>query len=136
VEDLSRREGLFAFFDLKQDFSNEWYKAAQPPADGTERLLTLGDLYERLPVFTKGHATNKILANDIYLFSTSSLAASAIILVQAEEEHSFADGIEVGALKSLVIKEADCLMTDWQLKIAEASAKLEELWLVVRYVLK
>ena len=136
VEALSRREGLFAFFDLKQDFSNEWYKAQQPPTEGAERMLLLGNIYEKLPVFTKGHKSDKIQATDIYLFSTVPLTASAIMLVQDQEEYSFTDGVEVGTLKSLVIKDTECPMTDWQLKISDASTKLDKLWLIVRYVLR
>jgi hypothetical protein len=28
VEDLSQEEGLFAFFDLRHDFPNEWYNTS------------------------------------------------------------------------------------------------------------
>lgn len=136
AEDLSRREGLFAFFDLKQDFSNEWYKAAQPPAEATERLLSLGDLYERLPVFTKGHAPDKILATAIYLFSASPPPASPITLVRADEEFDFADGIEVGTMKSFKNEEISCQMKGWQLRIQDVKTELTKLWLVVKYELK
>jgi hypothetical protein len=136
AEELSRREGLFAFFDLKQDFSSEWYKASQPTAEATERLLPLGDVHERLPVFTMGHKPDQIQATDIYLFSTSPLTASAITLLQAGEECPFTDGIEVGTLKSLVIENTECPMIGWQLKVVDASTKLDQLWLVARYELK
>jgi len=46
VEELSRNEGLFAAFDLKHDFPNEWYKAMQPPADATKRVLMLNPIRE------------------------------------------------------------------------------------------
>src|SRR5262249_47216604 len=37
--ELSQQEGLFAAFDLKHDFSNEWYKFVNPPVGATERSL-------------------------------------------------------------------------------------------------
>ena len=52
--ELSQGEGLFALFDLRHDFPNEWYKSAQPLAGATERVIALGNVFERLPVFTKG----------------------------------------------------------------------------------
>lgn len=135
-EELSRREGMFAFFDLKQDFSNEWYKAAQPPAEATERLLSLGNLYERLPVFTKGHAPDKIVATAIYLFSASPPPASPITLIRADEEFDFAEGIAVGTMKSFEIKDISCPMTRWQLRIQDVKTELTKLWLIVKYELK
>ena len=136
VEELSRNEGLFAFFDLKQDFSNEWYKAAQPPAGATERLITLGDLHERLPVFTKGRQPGKIQATDLYLFTPAPLTASALTLVQAGEELAFTDGIALGAMKSFVIKDVACPMTSWQLRIQDVTTEVPKLWLIARYILK
>jgi hypothetical protein len=52
--DLSQDKGLFALFDLRHDFPNEWYKATNPADGATERVMDLGNVYERLPFFTKG----------------------------------------------------------------------------------
>ena len=45
VENLSRDEGLFAAFDLKNDFADAWYAANHPAAGATERVSQelLGD---------------------------------------------------------------------------------------------
>jgi Tc toxin complex TcA C-terminal TcB-binding domain len=72
VEELSREEGLFAAFDLKNDFSNEWYAASHPPAGATERVLMIDKLNEKLPIFTKGRSPAKIKATDIYLLVSCS----------------------------------------------------------------
>lgn len=136
VEELSKEEGLFAFFDLKQDLSSEWYRAVQPPAGATQRVLSLGDVTELLPFFAKAHDPKKIQVTDLHLFTPAPLSASALTLTQAKDEFSFTDGIELGGLKSFVIKGISCPMNDWQLKIADVTTELTKLWLIVRYVLK
>jgi hypothetical protein len=136
VEQLSREEGLFAAFDLKHDFPSEWYKAMQPPSGAIERLLTLTNLYERLPIFTKGRPPAKIQATDVYLFTSAALSASALILAQATDEFTFTDGPPLGTMKCFVIKDISCPMSSWQLKIQDTKLEVQKLWLVARYVLQ
>jgi hypothetical protein len=76
VEELSREEGLFAVFDLKNDFPNEWYNANHPPAGATERVLIIDKLNEKLPIFTKGRNAKDIQAKEIYLFAPGDPKAS------------------------------------------------------------
>jgi hypothetical protein len=136
VEELSRQEGLFAAFDLKHDFSNEWYKATQPPAGATERLLTLNNLNEQLPIFTKGRKPDKIQATDVYLFAPAALSAS--LIRGTEEVGNFEGGTTVSEkMKLFAIKDINnCPVTSWQLKIKDTKTELDKLWLVVRYVLQ
>lgn len=137
VEELSRDEGLFAAFDLKHDFPNEWYKAMQPPAGSTERVLMLNNLNERLPIFTKGRKLDKIQAADIYLLAPDGLSASTLKLTQGTDDFALTDGPRVGTMKSFVIKDIPNLpVSNWQLKIQDTKTKLDKLWLLVRYVLK
>jgi hypothetical protein len=136
VEDLSRDEGLFAVFDLQHDFPNEWRKAMRPPADATERALALDDLSERLPIFTRGRKADKILAADIYLYTTADLPASVLKLTRDVDELAFTDGPTVGTMKSFAIKDADLQMNGWRLRINDVSTQIDKLWMVARYVLK
>ena len=136
VEQLSREEGLFAAFDLKHDFPSEWYKAMQPPSGATERLLTLTNIYERLPIFTKGRPPAKIQATDVYLFTSAPLSASALILAQATDEFTFTDGPPLGTMKCFVIKDISCPMSSWQLKIQDTKLEVQKLWLAARYILQ
>ncbi len=134
VEELSREEGLFAAFDLKHDFPNEWYKAMNPPAGSTERVLMLKNLNERLPIFSKGRDPKQIQAIDVYLFTPTKLSVS---LMQDTEMFPFTDGPPVGEImKSFVIKDNNLPMNSWQLKIQDGKIELDQLWLLVRYVLK
>ncbi len=135
VVQLRREEGLFAAFDLKHDFSSEWYRAMQPPAGATERVLTLNALNERLPIFTKGWKPENIQATDVYVFTPATLSAPALVLTQATDEFTFTDGPAVGTMKSFVIKDMSCPMTSWQLKIQDVNIEIEKLWLLVRYQL-
>jgi hypothetical protein len=136
VEDLSSNEGLFAVFDLQHDFPNEWYKAMRPPADATERVLALDNLFERLPIFTKGRKADKILAADVYLYTTAGLSASALKLTHDVDEFAFTDGPPVGTMKSFAIKDAGLQMSSWLLKINDVSTQIDKVWTVVRYILK
>jgi Tc toxin complex TcA C-terminal TcB-binding domain len=131
VEDLSREEGLFAIFDLKNDFPNEWYNANHPPAGAPERVLTIDKLNEKLPIFTKG---KNIQAKNIYLFVPASLSASITATQGGSEEISFTGGQTVGTMKLLVSNE-EAPMGDLQIKIADTKTAIDKMWLLERYVL-
>jgi peptidoglycan hydrolase-like protein with peptidoglycan-binding domain len=134
VEELSREEGLFALFDLKHEFPTEWHKAMNPNPDSAERVLMLNKLNERLPIFTKGRDQKKIQATDVYLFTSTKVSAS---LTQETDMMTFTDGVPVGdKMKSLVIKDLNLPVSDWQIKLQDVKAPIDKLWLVVRYVLK
>ena len=133
VEDLSREEGLFAAFDLRHEFPTEWYKAMNPPAGSTERIIMLNNLSERLPIFTKDRDPKKIQATDLYLFASTKLSAS----LMQDTEIPFTDGLPVGeTMKSFVVKVDNLPIGNWQLKLQDLKAPIDKLWLLVRYVLK
>jgi hypothetical protein len=139
VEDLSRDEGLFAVFDLKHDFSGEWYKTMQPVTDATERLLNLNNLFERLPIFTKSRKADKIQAVDIALYIPAAAAVSELRLIPGTEDVPFVEGPPLGTMNSFVIKSDEGFpMNSWQLKlkVQGGNIELDKFWLLVRYVLK
>jgi hypothetical protein len=108
----------------------------RPPADATERVLALDNLFERLPIFTKGRKADKILAADVYLYTTAGLSASALKLTHDVDEFAFTDGPPVGTMKSFAIKDAGLQMSSWLLKINDVSTQIDKVWAVVRYILK
>jgi SAM-dependent methyltransferase len=131
VEDLSREEGLFAAFDLKHDFPSEWYKAMNPPAGETERVLMLNNLSDLLPIFTKGR---KVLATDLYVFASAAPALSAsTLMLKGTDELTFTDGPPLETMKSYASKDNSLPMTNWQLNISDTKTEIEKLWLLVRY---
>jgi hypothetical protein len=144
VEELSWEEGLFAAFDLKNDFPNEWYSANHPATSATERVLMIDKLNEKLPIFTKGRDAKEILANEIHLFVSGSLAATSITAIQGGNEITFENGkaLENGApdhktMKSFVAKGVNAAMDSLQIKIQiqDPTTVIDKMWLVERYVL-
>ena len=135
VEELSREEGLFSVFDLKNDFPNEWYNANHPPAGATERVWTISKLDEKLPVFTKGRPTKNILAKTIYLFVSDSLSVPSIAATQGGVDISFAPGKAAGSMKLFVANDIEAPMGDLQIKIQDTKAVIDKMWLVERYIL-
>jgi hypothetical protein len=134
VEDLSREEGLFAIFDLKHDFPNEWYQVLRPVEDPAQRILVLNNLNERLPIFTKGTQKDKIKAIDVYLFTSPDLTSTpTLIRVKGATEEEFAS---FGVKPPYASKDNDIVMDTWQLKIPDTQTEIEKMWMVVRYILK
>jgi hypothetical protein len=136
VEELSQDEGLFAFFDLKHDFPSEWYKAMNPPAGEAERILTLSNLSDRLPIFTRGRQPKDIKATNIHLFAPKELNNVGIKLTQANNDTDFSPGAPLGEMSQFVINGGDdntIPMDNWHLKIVDNTTAIEKLWLVVRY---
>lgn len=148
VEDLSREEGLFAVFDLKNDFPNEWYSANHPLAGATERVLTIDKLNEKLPIFTKGREPKNILAKNIYLFVSSStrdaqgkkvptvFPLSAIVATQGGGDIPFKLGEKVGTtMSSFVANDVEAPMGNLKIQIQDTKTEIDKMWLVERYVL-
>jgi len=135
VEELSRDEGLFAIFDLKNDFPNEWHAANNPAAGATERVMTIGKLNEKLPIFTKGREPKKIPAKNIYLFVSGTLPLSAIAATQGGVDITFTAGKTVGTLRSFVANDIDAPMGDLQIKIQDTKIAIDKILLLERYVL-
>ncbi|KAL8753235.1 MAG: hypothetical protein Q9184_005481 [Pyrenodesmia sp. 2 TL-2023] len=46
--------GMFAWFDLRNDFSNEWHEMMMGRAEGKQRQIRLPRIADRLPFWTKG----------------------------------------------------------------------------------
>jgi hypothetical protein len=142
VEQMSQEEGLFAAFDLKNEFPSEWY-SANHPAQGADRVLTIDKLYEKLPIFTRGHSPAKIQATDIYLFASCptsekscTLSKSSFTMTQNENEIPIADGQKIGSMMSVTAKElSGVTMESFQIQIKDKNAAIDKMWLLVRYVL-
>lgn len=136
VEELSREEGLFAFFDLKSDFPTEWNRAARPAEGATERLIHLGSLNERLPYFTAAYQKN-IFASNVHLFVSEENLNPSDIIIQGEREFTFSDEYQTETMKSFISKDTKGYpITDWTVKIKDMKTELNKMWMVIRYTLK
>ena len=137
VEELSREEGIFTIFDLKNDFPNEWHSANNPVAGATERIMIINNLNEKLPFFTKRYRSEKILAKDIYIYVSvlGSNSPPSITATQSGIDISFSPSQEVGTLKVLVAHDVDAALGDLQIKVHDTKTVIDRMWLLERYVL-
>jgi hypothetical protein len=133
VEDLSREEGLFAVFDLINDFPNEWHSANHPIAGASERVLVIDKLGDKLPIFTKGRDPKKILAKEIVLYVPVSVSVS-ITATQGGNPISFGPEKTVGTMKSRVSND-EAPMGNLTITIHDTKTVIDKMWLVERYVL-
>jgi len=137
VKELSQREGLFAMFDLKHDFANEWYKAMEQPVGITGRVMQLGNLLHRLPVFTQTFNQSKIKAKDIYIATSSSVKNSDLTLNNKNAPlGAFGEKLKINDTTYVFhLSDQDVTMENWSLKFTDTIAKPDKMWLIVRYTL-
>ncbi|MFI6504874.1 neuraminidase-like domain-containing protein [Nonomuraea typhae] len=59
------RTGLYRALDLKREFPDAFYRFLHPANPADEQELTLGDLAERLPLFTRAFPVRKVRAVEV-----------------------------------------------------------------------
>lgn len=133
-----QQEGLFAVFDVRRDFSNEWHKAMQSQGEATERIIELSKLYDHLPIFTKGHQPAGIIAKEIVLFTSTSVKKEKLRVKRTANSNDFSisDGEHVGKeVICFVSKDVGCQLDNWQVRILDMKVEPEKLWMIVKYEL-
>lgn len=133
-----QQEGLFAVFDIRRDFSNEWHKAMQSRDGATERIIELNKLYDYLPIFTKGHQPAGIIAKEIVLLTSASVKKEKLQVKRSADGNDFSisDGEHVGKeVSCFVSKDIECQLDNWQIRILDMGVMPEKLWMVVKYEL-
>jgi hypothetical protein len=149
VEDLSRTQGLFALFDLKSEFALEWARAsgslatvATSSAQAQPTAFHLNNLVDRLPMFTRGRDHKKIVAQNITLLTQTDLPPSAYSLsvdpTGNQDPIVFSsDPNSVGTLQVMTAGDevGATFAAPWTLNITGAGAKLQKIWLLIRYTL-
>src|SRR6516225_1894159 len=103
---------------------------------GIDWVMNLGNVYERLPFFTKGTRPEKIHATDVYLFTSSKLEAKDLTLMQNNNGHTFTGGQDVGTMHSFVANHDVVPLSDWKLTIKNVTTQFDELWLAARLRIK
>ena len=140
VEDLSQREGLFAMFDVKNDFPNEWYKAMLLPPGPGGRVMELGKLMEKLPFYTKNASIKSITAKDIYFVADNSFKItdlnvfhnSVALTVSFEGPEKINDSTHLYHLSDVNLS-INKITDKWSLKFADSIAEPVKMWIVMRY---
>ena len=145
VQDISQDLGLFSLFDLKNEFAGSWYQAMNPAAGATQRVITLNNLNDRLPIYTL--TFNKSTATDIFLFTTAALQATVFSVVLANpgvggggEPVTFVgpSSIQGSGSSTLNMFQASgysLVISSWQVIIADVTTQLDDLLMVVRFTL-
>jgi hypothetical protein len=132
VEELSQEQGLFAIFDLKHDFSTEWYKALQMPSGPNGRVMQLGNLSDRLPTFAR--ASKKTIARDMFIAVPSTVKDDDVTLITKNSELPFQGKIKINEKSSFYhLSDQDEVMENWRVKFDDNIGSPEKMWLIVRY---
>jgi hypothetical protein len=147
VEDVSSTEGLFTIWDLKAEFSSDWFRFATAPgpaAPGTTpnpRTMTLLNLKDRMPIFTR--SAKSLTATDIYLFSSVPISVAALALNAVTtgaggggNSVSFTQGAGVGSVTSYTAEGITLDIGSWQFSLTDQTVALDRALLVIRYTMK
>jgi hypothetical protein len=139
VADASQTDGLYAIFDVKNEFATAWYQGLHPPQQAGPRTFVLADLTAKLPVFTKGRAAKDLVASDVLIVTDASFNPSAITLAQGNDDNStgFTDA-RSASFKSMSVYAAHDLsfpIDRWTLSITDTTTAVNGLWIVAKYVI-
>ena len=131
------KEGFCALFDLRNDFSNEWWalkeSLALPKMPAT---MTLGSLQDRLPFWSR---RNKLQVKSVtFVFGPERLDLVGKLKLSAVDENA---EWTPGAIGSCVSYECDKLsvenLNDWTLSVDEAVTKApDRVFMILRYIFK
>ncbi|KAI9766290.1 MAG: hypothetical protein M1839_004995, partial [Geoglossum umbratile] len=134
VKDVDVTDGLFAMFDLKNDYATEWCRfMLRATGDGDDVSMTLAGLQDRLPFWTK---TRKAYANNVWLVIASTELPGDLKLENTPGEVMLGRGGEdiagcVVAEKALTNADPECVIGDWELKMTKPTVGIERMILLV-----
>ncbi|KAK3937415.1 hypothetical protein QBC46DRAFT_319727 [Diplogelasinospora grovesii] len=143
VDQASGAGGLFALFDVRNEFATSWARFMQ-----TGKELEMKGLDERLPLFAVGRQKGSVLAQDIYVVSDGRLpggGGQVGVVVQDGKAGSNSatlvkkEGDFGGELNAYVKENAGIPLESWTLQMdgtEESVAGVKRLWMLVRYILK
>ena len=102
--------------------------------------MTLKNLPDRLPIFTRGRDLSKIKAKSVILLTATALQASNFSIVTDASGNAdpitFGHPDTVGKLNKFSNDEADTAIASWVLQVTgDAKVPLEKIYLIVRYTL-
>lgn len=103
----------------------------------TSCTLSLANLPDRLYIYTRGTAAEKILATDIWLAVTVTsghLDGADVAGAQAETS-LFTNGPAIGGLEQFVTEGASVPDATWAFIITGVKAVVGQRWLIIRYTI-
>ena len=127
--------GLFAFFDIRNEFASSWARVLQ----GGTRHLDMLHLQAKVPLLAAGRANGSIVAQDVWVVSQESLPDGDLQLdvvgetsqknqaTLVKQEGSFQGLNTYGAIGARIV------LSHWKLTLPEGKIESERLWVLVRY---
>lgn len=145
VEDLSQDQGLFALFDLKSEFPSDWARSTGPPVTtagapdptGT-KTITMKNLADRLPAYTKGRDPSKIVATDVYLLLSPNpnWVTQATLITSDGSNPAFSQGQTMGETAVWQNFGVNTPINTWGIQLAgSGSGTLTKGFVMARYQL-
>jgi len=129
VGELSQQEGLYAVFDLKGDFSDEWYKATHST---DHHIMTLEKLSDRLPLFTRNKT---VTAQKVLLCFPAAYNSDQVIKMSFSSPAPAAGPNISDKVKTFVWDNCAWSMQKWELTLSEQIKDTDKIWLVIRYTI-
>ena len=141
-EELGRQEGLFALIDLKHDLPNEWHRAMQEKDTDTDRVLSISNVSDFLPYFSKVYKSNnkqekfEAKATDIVLLiPEKSQPTNLRLKMNGMDDEPFAAGVTVGSTKTYVIMNQSLKTDRWDIIFKDKGSGIDQMFMVVRFVI-
>ena len=143
------RQGLYRLFDLRREFPDKWYAFLHPANPADDQAMTLDDLTDRLPFFTKAFGTLKARQIEVmarlhggstYEAYLSPLGSNPADLLAVAADPTY-QGLHRG-FRDLTGAEVD--LSSWTLKFRVTGAadfrslppdEISDLFLGINYVL-
>lgn len=119
--------GLFALFDLKNEFANEWYRF------GKDHPLALSNLNARLPYFTRSRNPS---VTKIELYASNVSSTFTMTTKPDGTAITLGSGSPITGLKVVSTTTSNLGDWDWELQTTGEPNTLGDLWMIVRYTLE
>lgn len=129
TDDLAKEEGLFVFADLKHDLPTEWHKAMTTKDAQGDHIMDLGKLINFLPYYA-AYTSLQMKVTDVFLATSDQTALFSI------NGTSLVDSPPIGSLKSGTLDAPTDAIKNWQLRIQNMAAPIDQAFIVLRFSLK
>jgi hypothetical protein len=146
VDYISTSGGLFALFDLKNEFAMSWaMMLTDQAAKGTTigAMLDLPKLNEKLPIFATAGTRVQVQASDIWLVSDGvfpSTTGVGLVVADGKQDGELTlapetDRPELNGPSSYHLKSGGLVVGSWKLQMASGETVIgaKRAWMLVRY---
>jgi hypothetical protein len=144
------RQGLYRVFDIKREFPTQWQQFLNPNSPGTDQVLNLEALQQRLPFFTRNFVNKK--ARKIEIAAKVKNNAQAYQVIVTPLGTAPADWLTLSSaqvypgLHSVLADRTgnEVALGNWQVKIKRSNAgdfkslpvdDIESLFLIINYTI-